>query len=115
MEILYNMCFGGFGVSKKALDLFNERSGMDVKYVSELDDYHRSNPILIDIVRELGDEANDDSSELGIATIPDGYGYWIEDYDGVETIHLTIKENRLRELIRLGNENDIVEYVMSAV
>ena len=113
MKVLLNKCFGGFGVSKKAFDLFNERSETKVKYNFEVEE-HRCDPILVDIVEELGEEANDSCSKLVIAEIPDEYDYWIEDYDGVESIHLGVKEDHLRKLIRLGNEDDIVNYVMGA-
>ena len=114
MEILLNDCYGGFGVSEKALELYNERSGNDVTYISGYEGNFRVDPILIDIVKELGDAANDEYSELRIDHVPDGYGYKIEEYDGLETLHLIVTEEHLRKLIRLGNENDIVNYVMSA-
>lgn len=114
MKVLYNTCYGGFGVSQKAIDLFNERRPeAHVEYSFEMEEY-RSDPILIDIVNELGEEARRSCSKLAVAEFPDGYDYWIEDYDGVETVHTLVKEDYLRELIRLGNEDDIVNYVMNA-
>jgi hypothetical protein len=114
MKVLINAEFGGFGLSQEAIDMFNERSEKKVKYSFELTDKHRSDPILISIVEELGERANDGYSELEIATIPDGYDYAISDYDGLESIHLEVREDHLRKLIQLGNEDDIVNYVMNA-
>lgn len=114
MEILLNGCYGGFGVSKKALDLYNKRTGKNVMDDYELRDDCRTDPILIDIIKELGEEANGSCSKLYVDEVPDGYDYWIEEYDGVETLHLSVTEQHLRDLIRLGNEDDIVAYVMNA-
>lgn len=113
-KVLINRCFGGFQLSKKAFDLFNERSETKADFNFQVAEYHRDDPILIDIVEELGVEAMDSCSKLVIAEVPDGYDYDVSDYDGIETLHLRIREGHLRKLIRAGNENDIVEYVMKA-
>lgn len=47
----------------------------------------RDDPILVEIVSELGHEANGWSAELEIVDIPDDVEWDIEDYDGIETIH----------------------------
>lgn len=55
-------------------------------------DYHnieRTDPILIKVIEELGDEANEPCADLEIVVIPDNIDYEIEDYDGIETIHET--------------------------
>jgi hypothetical protein len=114
MEILLNGCYGGFGVSEKALDLYNKRTGKNETYISGYERCYRTDPILIDIVKELGEEANSGYSNLYVDEVPDGYDYWIEEYDGIETLHTSVTEQHLRDLIRLGNEDDIVAYVMNA-
>lgn len=113
MKVLINKCFGGFSVSQYAIDRFNERTGYNVRSCYALEE-HRDDPVLIDIVEELGEMANGFCAKLVIAEVPDGYDYSISDYDGMETIHLHIREDHLRKLIRLGNEDDIVDYVMKA-
>ena len=114
MKVLINRCFGGFGLSDEAINLYKERSGSanDIRWWH---DDVRDDPILVDIVEELGERANSWASKLEIVDVPDGYDYWIEDYDGRETLHLKIRESHLRELIRLEVEDDIVNYVMKAV
>ncbi len=47
----------------------------------------RTDPLLIQVVEELGKEANGGCAELEIVEIPDGVDYEIEDYDGIESIH----------------------------
>ena len=90
MEVVLNGCYGGFGLSDEAEELFHKRTGIERKEVWGYEDY-RANPILVDIVKELGDRANRRSSDLYIVEIPDEYDYWVEDYDGVETLHKTVR------------------------
>ena len=47
----------------------------------------RTDPILIEVVEELGGKAWDKYSELEVIEIPDGIDYDIEDDDGFESIH----------------------------
>lgn len=46
----------------------------------------RSNPILVQVVEELGAKANDRFSKLKIVEIPDDVKWQIEDYNGSEHI-----------------------------
>ena len=58
----------------------------DGSYVSYMD-FDRDDPVLVKIVEELGEKANDCHSKLKIVEIPDGTDYYIHDYDGNESIH----------------------------
>jgi hypothetical protein len=46
----------------------------------------RSDPLLIQVVEELGAEASGKMANLQIVEIPDGIEYEIDEYDGIETI-----------------------------
>lgn len=46
----------------------------------------RANPILIQVVEELGKAANGACAELKVIEIPDGMDYEIEEYDGNEHV-----------------------------
>lgn len=46
----------------------------------------RDDPILIEVVKLLGTEANGKFADLKIVEIPDGTDYVIEDYEGVEHV-----------------------------
>lgn len=48
---------------------------------------HREDPILIEVVEELGDKASGACGKLVIVEIPDDLHYIIDDYDGIETLH----------------------------
>jgi len=47
----------------------------------------RNDPLLVQVVEELGDKANGWAAELRIVEIPDGIDWELEDYDGIESIH----------------------------
>lgn len=113
MKVIINRCYGGLSVSEEAIELYQQRTGK-----TEIDaytlDWERDDPVWIEIVEELGDRADGRAAKIDIVEVPEGYGYWIEDYDGMEFVRLVINEEYLRNLIRSGNEDDIVAYVMRA-
>ena len=89
MRFVLNKDQGGFGLSQKALELYNQKSEKKVEYAGSIE---RTDPVLIEIVKTLGDEANTKYSVLRIVEIPDNSFYEIVDYDGVETIYYSQSE-----------------------
>jgi hypothetical protein len=83
MKIVINTCHGGFGLSNTALALFNERAGV---IITTEDDIKRNNPILVEIVEQLGEAADGFFSALKVVEIPDDVEWGIEEYDGNEWI-----------------------------
>jgi hypothetical protein len=83
MKIVINDCYGGFGLSKEALALYNERSGTVVTYDIEI---KRNDPILVEIVEQLGEDAGHRFAQLKVVEIPDDVVWEIEEYDGNEWI-----------------------------
>ena len=49
-------------------------------------DLERSDPILVQVVEELGEASFGDYSELRIVEVPDDIEYSIKEYDGLEHI-----------------------------
>jgi hypothetical protein len=49
-------------------------------------DFERTDETVIDVVRNMGASANGQYAELEIVDIPSEVDYYIDDYDGVETI-----------------------------
>nr|DAI17042.1 MAG TPA: hypothetical protein [Bacteriophage sp.]DAX17028.1 MAG TPA: hypothetical protein [Caudoviricetes sp.] len=136
MKVILNKCYGGFGVSQKAYELYAKKKGIEIfvyklectndkpiyrktdmgssiftitftkdfgdyvdlyddnseKYILELCSNHREDPVLIEVVEELGDRANSPFSKLVVVDIPDGMEYEIDDYDGVETLHQKVEK-----------------------
>lgn len=132
MKVAINTCFGGFGLSIEAVDLYAKKAGFEVyHYVSDYSNgynnkknkrydgsdkylcfFHlkedigdepsdeelnnaewfdkieleRNDPILIEVIEELGDKANGMCANLTVVEIPDDVDYIIEEYDGNEHI-----------------------------
>ena len=83
MKVVINSCYGGFGLSNKALDMYKQLSNKSEVYAYELD---RTDPILIQVVETLGAEADGCYAKLRIIEIPDGIEWEISDYDGMESV-----------------------------
>ena len=83
MKIVINTRYGGFGLSKEALALFNERTGTVITYDIEI---KRNDPILVEIVEQLGESANGRLAELKVVEIPDDVVWGIKEYGGNECI-----------------------------
>ncbi len=59
-----------------------------------LDESHREDPLLIQIVEELGEEASGWAATLRVVEIPDELAngnYMIDDYDGAEILHAKVE------------------------
>ena len=82
MKVVYNGCFGGFGLSDQGEFLYKEKAGEDFDYY----EVERHNPHLIAVVEELGEDADGFCAALRIKEIPDGASYEIHDYDGNESV-----------------------------
>lgn len=52
----------------------------------------RNDPILIQVIEELGKECNTDWSSIKVVEIPDDIEWEINDYDGVETVVEVIRQ-----------------------
>ena len=86
MKIVINTCFGGFSLSDEAENLYSKLTSRDKKSFYSRD-IERDDPKLIQVVEELGKEANGLCADLSIVEIPDGVNWEINEYDGNETIH----------------------------
>jgi hypothetical protein len=107
-KIVYNACYGGFGLSKAAILRYAELSGFtleratmtlgedsddeffthwkrDCEYWSD-HDISRTDPNLVKVVEELGDKASDRFSNLQIRELAPGTKYRIDEYDGMESV-----------------------------
>ena len=127
MKIVINACYGGFGLSEKAVMRYAELKGLTVYpegtgiftiywlvpegerenqtnyYTWSLEEQQASNkrfakqvwcereiprddPALVQVVEELGADANARFAELAIVEIPDGVAWQIEEHDGYEHV-----------------------------
>ena len=85
MKVVINTCFGGFGLSDEALARYNELAGTNLEYWSYKEE--RNNPLLVQVVEELGAKANDTFADLKIVDIPDDVEWYIHEYDGLESVY----------------------------
>ena len=89
VKVVYNRCFGGFGLSDEALKRLIELGCTEVEtdggYYHLPCDFPRHHPLLVKVVEELGEKANGDFANLKIATIEDNR-YIINEYDGQESV-----------------------------
>jgi hypothetical protein len=85
-KVVYNNCFGGFGISEKAVAWLKERypeltgDNYDIGY-----SLARHDARLVSVVEALGTEASDSYSRLKVETIYVPM-YRIDEYDGRETV-----------------------------
>ena len=80
-KIIINVCYGGFGLSPKAIALAH-KPGCE----SKGDSLARDDPALVQAVEELGEEADGWLAKLRIVEVPDGVEWEIEEYDGWEHV-----------------------------
>ena len=95
-KVAVNGCYGGFGISQKALERFNAMS--DVKHITDLE-IARNNPYLIKVIEELGPAANGNHAKLYIETISqdavDADAWKISEYDGQEGVDINYEKIEL--------------------
>ena len=96
IEVLLNDCYGGWRISNKATKLYELRKIKDSNYYIR----RRSDPILIQIYKELGYEFDEKYSKTNIEKIPKKYEkyYYISEYDGLETIEIDLIKYELDNL-----------------
>lgn len=82
-KIAYNTCFGGFSLSTAGMIRYAEIKGIAN---SSRDGFSRTDPVLIQVIEEMGEAANGDSASLAIAELPKGTKFRIEEYGGKEAV-----------------------------
>ena len=107
-KVVVNRDWGGFGLSDAAVLRYAELKGITLVNMVDpefttfknwyrdgiKDDSHhfsqydidRDDPMLVQVVEELGEAADGEYASLRIANVPDDVKWYIDDYDGIETI-----------------------------
>lgn len=82
-KVVYNSCFGGFGLSDEAETLYKSLSGREFNAYKVA----RHDQFLVEVVETLGSRANrrDAASHLRVDEI-DGSRYRVTEYDGAESV-----------------------------
>jgi hypothetical protein len=105
-KVAYNSCYGGFSLSRAAIlrareisgdpkwggpaikgDLWDDGSKGTVPHdYGSVSDIPRHDPVLIQVIEELGDKANGSCAKLAIEELPPMTPYRIDEYDGNERV-----------------------------
>lgn len=111
-KVVYNACHGGFSLSIEAVkrareisgdpkwggatlpgEMFDDGSGPARDYsfggassVYLKYDFPRTDPVLVQVVEELGDAADGPFAALAIEDVAEGTRYRIDEYDGLERV-----------------------------
>lgn len=95
MKVVINRCWGGFGLSREALDRYCSEKGVNPgkwnetwKFYDEFSDHDidRTDPVLVKIVEEMGEKSWGFAAELRVVDIPEGIDWYIHEYDGMEHV-----------------------------
>lgn len=69
-----------------AFSINNPTDDTDEKYYLDVRPESRTDPLLIEVVEQLGDEANGTYAKLKIVEVPDDVKWHIAEYDGLEWV-----------------------------
>lgn len=83
--IVINDCYGGFGLSERAIRKYKEMAGITESSFYDRD-IPRDDAYLVKIVRELGMAANGPHANLKIVEIPGDVKWLVQEYDGAEWV-----------------------------
>ena len=126
IEILLNICYGGWKITKKAIELYKLRSPSYNVTENYFDYYfNRHDPILVQIYKELGDNFDSKYSKTKIKKILKKYEnyYDIDEYDGKECVRINYTKykldniyNKIKEILQSNNNdnakiNEIEQFV----
>ena len=108
MKIVINKKYGGFGLSEEAVLLYGDKKGLNIiakqdEVIKTITHYflnevknenlfaeweiERTDPVLVEVVEQLGDLADGHYSKLKVVEVPDDIKWYIHDYDGLESVH----------------------------
>lgn len=101
MKVVYNTCYGGFSLSKPAIERYLNLKGLP--FIVETSKYGlpsytvngehwcdrdipRNDPALVQVVEELGKAASGAHASLAITEVKSGERWRIDEYDGSESV-----------------------------
>ena len=110
LEVMYNDKFGGYGFSDKAMSEYNEiKLAADPNYVfcHRGDNIDRSDPVMLEIVKRFGSEANGRHAIIKIEEIPIIYKdfYTISEYDGDEEVIIHYNQYKVATITNIINSD----------
>ena len=94
IHVMYNASFGGFGFSDRAKAEYLKHC----PEVAEVDNIERHDPIMVQIVLELGPKAaSAKGAKIELEEIQSRYvnHYSVDDYDGMETVQIAYNKYKV--------------------
>lgn len=95
-KVVYNACYGGFGLSHDAILRYATLVNLPIVYNQGVytcngeyfskRDIPRTDPHLIQVIEEMGRDVSSSFAELTIRELPTGTKYCIIEDDGKETV-----------------------------
>lgn len=121
-KIVYNNSYGGFSISKEALDLYNKKrrdAGLGAIEILYSRGCHslRTDPMFISAIEELGlEKASGSCARLQIMEVPKAFKdyYQVDAYEGVEELYLD-GGLILNDLLELVNVSQLSETKMRSL
>ena len=109
--VVYNDCYGGFGMSPFALDKYNKRlleRNPEAEPLKDIYSPRRDDPILIDLCNEFGAKVNDKCSKLKLKSFPIRYKSFLEwgDYDGRESVSVDYRKYVLHHIREISEKDN---------
>ncbi len=83
-KVVINVCTAGLDLSDKATARLSELIGYEPKYFWGWEDVPRHDPRLIQVIEELGEEANGLCAVFHVKDIGDAKQYRVDECQGVE-------------------------------
>jgi len=102
IDIMYNTDYGGFILSEDAVRMYCEAKGLD--YAKEglrlTWNVSRTDPVMVQIVKNLDLAAGKKHSKVGIWTISEKFQnyYSMDEYDGAESVVIDFKGYKLDQI-----------------
>jgi hypothetical protein len=84
-RIVINDCYGGFGLSNRAIAEYKKLAGITATDFCDRD-IPRDDPYLVKIVKEMGMSANGAHANLKIVEVPADVDWIVSEYDGAEWV-----------------------------
>lgn len=109
--VVYNDCYGGFGLSPFALNEYNKRlleRNPSAEPLKEIYSPRRDDPILIDLCNEFENKVNDQYSKLKLKSFPIRYKSFLAwgEYDGKESVYVDYRKYVLHRIRDISEKDD---------
>jgi len=105
--VLYNTCYGGFNMSRKAVELINKKyQEIGKQPINSYDYVSRTDPVILEIYEQLGsDNFSGINSKIHIEYIKKRYINFIkiDEYDGMESVIIDYSSSVITQIDKILN------------